>query len=297
MKFHNSLVIILLVSISLLFSCQREASRGALSGEEGKVVSSDDVSIHYNVYGQGEIALVFVHGWCTDMSIWAEQIPSFFVNYKLVSIDLPGHGKSGLDRKIWTMEAFGRDVVAVVEQLDLKKVVLVGHSMGGPVILETARLIPERVLGLIGSEAFSDLYVQKYSFQEIEHSLAMWEDDFVMRMREFAWRSYFNRNSDRSLIKRIGLKMAATPPDIALGSLEELLKYDGSKAFQEIQCPVREISSDILVPTFKVAEVYSKSLSVDSMPGAGHFIMLEDPIDFNRLLAKHISEFVMESYK
>ena len=76
MKISNSLVIILFVFISLFFSCQREAGRGTPPADKGEAVSSDDVSIRYKAYGQGEIALVFIHGWCTDMSIWKEQIPS-----------------------------------------------------------------------------------------------------------------------------------------------------------------------------------------------------------------------------
>ena len=94
------------------------------------VLSSDNVPIYYEVQGDGEPALVFIHGWCCDRSYWREQMGEFAQQYKVVTVDLAGHGESGLDRKAWTMSAFGEDVVAVVESLGLDKVVLIGHSMG-----------------------------------------------------------------------------------------------------------------------------------------------------------------------
>src|SRR6185369_10787554 len=65
------------------------------------------------------------------------------------TIDLPGHGESGLDRKSWTVENYGDDVKTVVTKLNLKRVVLVGSSMGGPIALEAARRMPDRVVGIV----------------------------------------------------------------------------------------------------------------------------------------------------
>ena len=93
-------------------------------------ISVDGVPIHYDVQGNGATALVFVHGWCCDRHYWDRQV-SHFPHYTVATLDLAGHGESGRDRTRWTMPAFGQDVVAVVEQLGLEQVVLIGHSMGG----------------------------------------------------------------------------------------------------------------------------------------------------------------------
>jgi pimeloyl-ACP methyl ester carboxylesterase len=119
-------------------------------------ISADGVSIAYEVRGEGEPALVFIHGWCCDRSYWEEQTPHFAEKYKVVAIDLAGHGESGLDRKEWTMKAFGEDVVAVVNKLNLEQAILVGHSMGGFVILEASSLMPKRVIGLVGADTLGD---------------------------------------------------------------------------------------------------------------------------------------------
>jgi pimeloyl-ACP methyl ester carboxylesterase len=113
------------------------------------VHSADGVPIAYEVHGQGSPALVLVHGWSCDRGYWKEQIEYLAPQYQLVLVDLAGHGASGLGRKDYTMAAFGEDVAAVVDRLGLKSVVLVGHSMGGDVVVEAARRLQGRVIGLV----------------------------------------------------------------------------------------------------------------------------------------------------
>src|SRR5262245_20454415 len=113
------------------------------------VTSPDSIQIAYEVHGNGTPALIFVHGWSCDRSYWQGQLEPFSRNFKVVAIDLAGHGESGLSRKSWTIEAFGADVAAVVKKLNLQRVVLIGHSMGSNVIAEAARQLPGRVAGLV----------------------------------------------------------------------------------------------------------------------------------------------------
>src|SRR5438128_7790136 len=112
---------------------------GGSATRDGTAHSTDGVPIHYTVSGAGEPALVFVHGWAIDGRYWDAQVPVFARTHRVVTLDLAGHGRSGRDRQDWTVAAFGQDVRAVVEALHLSKVVLIGHSMSGNVILEAAR--------------------------------------------------------------------------------------------------------------------------------------------------------------
>ncbi|MFC2038592.1 alpha/beta fold hydrolase, partial [Chloroflexota bacterium] len=121
------------------------------------VNSADGVSIAYSVSGSGSPPLVFVHGWCCDKNYWDPQLSHFSQNHKVVAIDLAGHGDSGLERDEWSMSAFGEDVAAVIRELDIEQVILIGHSMGGPVIIEAAQIVPERIAGLIGVDTFQDI--------------------------------------------------------------------------------------------------------------------------------------------
>src|SRR5713101_3465630 len=119
-----------------LFSLLFAALATAPPPGDGLARSADGVPIHFTVSGAGSPALVFVHGWAIDGRYWEQQVPVFARSHRVVTLDLAGHGRSGRERKDWTVESFAQDVRAVVDALGLKKVVLVGHSMSGNVILE-----------------------------------------------------------------------------------------------------------------------------------------------------------------
>ncbi|MGI0150297.1 MAG: alpha/beta fold hydrolase [Thermoplasmata archaeon] len=144
---------------------------------QGTVKSTDGVDIRYEVEGRGAPAIVFVHGWSCDRTYWRAQIEHFAKSHLVVAIDLAGHGDSGPGRKDWTIEAFGADVRAVLEALDLRDAVLVGHSMGGPVIVEASRLAPDRVAALVAVDTLADVE-GKMSPEELEGFLAPMRADF-----------------------------------------------------------------------------------------------------------------------
>src|SRR5262249_26034392 len=112
-------------------------------------ISADGVPIHYEVQGHGTPALVFVHGWCCDRYYWDRQAAHFAPHDTVVCLDLAGHGTSGPARTPWTIPALGEDIVAVVEQLGLAQVVLIGHAAGGLGLIEAARRLPTTVIGVV----------------------------------------------------------------------------------------------------------------------------------------------------
>src|SRR3984957_15819293 len=112
--------------------------------------SVDGIPIHSTVRGTGPKTVVFVHGWTCDESSWREQVPFFEKNYRVITLDLPGHGKSGSPKNgPLTMELFAKSIEAVRVEEKAGKIGVVGHSMGTPVIREYARLYPANVAGLV----------------------------------------------------------------------------------------------------------------------------------------------------
>ena len=137
------------------------------------VPSKDGTPISYEIYGSGEPTLVFVHGWSCDARYWRAQVPHFSRNHRVVTIDLAGHGHSGASRSRYTMRAFGEDVRAVTEATGSAGVILIGHSMGGSVIAEAARLMPDRVVGLIGIDTLENVEYRltREEFERCSHPL------------------------------------------------------------------------------------------------------------------------------
>lgn len=289
----------LIFGLAFLFgiiSCQMQPGINKLLVEEGDVPSADGNAVHYKLYGKGDVCLVFVHDWCTNMKYWDKQIPSFGVNFKAVTIDLVGHGQSGTGRTVWTMEAFGQDVAAVVEKLDLQKVVLIGHGMGGPVILEAAKLIPGRAIGLVGADSFTDLYMKGIDEAKIQLAMRPYQENYQEQIREYVRLSWFSPKSDHDLMSKIILDMIKTPKDVALGALEELQRYDATDSFKQVRLDVRGVQTTHMDVSYDVTQTHAKSIWVEYLDGLGHFIMMEAPQAFNRHLANFINEFVTGTY-
>src|SRR3989442_14822117 len=118
-----------------------------MAAASGTVTTPDGVRIHYETAGKGRPARVPVHCWTCDSSFWKDQIARLAKTRQVVTLDLAGHGRSGRTRTDYTMQAFGEDVKAVADELKLDRLVLVGHSMGGAVILEAAKRLGARVRG------------------------------------------------------------------------------------------------------------------------------------------------------
>src|SRR4051812_26410100 len=150
--------IIVALSVGLLIATGHAAApKPSPAPKPLTVPSADGVPIAYEVHGSASPALILVHCWSGDRSYWKEQIDELSPQFELVLIDLAGHGESGMGRRNYTMESFGEDVAAVVEKLDLKGVVLVGHSMGGNVVVAAAKRLRERVAGVVWVDTYRTL--------------------------------------------------------------------------------------------------------------------------------------------
>jgi pimeloyl-ACP methyl ester carboxylesterase len=255
---------------------------------EGRALSADGIPIVFEMSGAGTPTLVFVHGWSCDRSYWTHQVTAFVDRHEVVTIDLAGHGDSGVSRAEWTMPAFGEDVVAVADQLRLDRMVLIGHSMGGDVIVEAARRLPGRVIGLVWVDAYRTLGEPR-SDEELATFLAQLRADYATTTRDLV-RQMFLPTSDKSLVEWVAADMAAAPPEIGIGAAEHARTFEPSLilALSELQMPVVAINPDD--GPSDIEALRRHGVRTVLMPGVGHFAMLEDPSAFNRLLDETIRE-------
>ncbi len=256
--------------------------------QQQNVFSKDGVRINFFVEGEGEPALIFVHGWSCDKSYWDNQVKEFSPKYKVVTIDLAGHGESGMNRKNYTMELFGEDVAAVVNELGLKKIILIGHSMGGAVVIEAARILKDKVIGLVGADTFQNLG-ETMTTEQIEPFLKPFREDFKTHAFEFV-KTMFPPTADPDLVKKIADDMSSAPPEVAISAMENMFKDNAITALKEINVPIIGINCDLYPVREEENRKYVKSYELKMMKGVGHFVMLEDPAKFNQLLNEAINE-------
>ncbi|MCK5206041.1 MAG: alpha/beta hydrolase, partial [Desulfobacterales bacterium] len=185
------------------------------------VPSKDGTPISYEIYGAGESTLVFVHGWSCDARYWRAQLPHFAENHRVVMLDLAGHGHSGTTRSQYTMRAFGEDVKAVIEATGSRRVILIGHSMGGSVIAEAARLMPNRVKGLIGVDTLENIEYP-ITREELKKMIAPLEKDFRAGSRQFV-EEMISPQTDPQLREWILSDMSAAPPAVALSAMNNMM--------------------------------------------------------------------------
>lgn len=256
------------------------------------VPSSDGVPIAYECHGTGQITLLFVHGWSCDRSYWREQVAFFSNGFKVVLVDLAGHGQSGFGRKDYTMRAFAEDVAAVVDSLDAQKVILIGHSMGGGVIAETARLLPDRVIGLVGIDTLQDVGYSMTS-EELEEMVRPFEEDFASGVRDFL-STMFVPESDKKLAEWIRADMAAAPREVAISAFREYIgQYvsgEAAEVFRHVQVPVYCLNTTSWPTAAESNRKHIRAFQVMIMEHVGHFLMLEQPEQFNELLVQIIAK-------
>jgi pimeloyl-ACP methyl ester carboxylesterase len=227
--------------------------------------------------------MVFVHCWACDQHLWDAQLARFAPSYQVVTLDLAGHGTSGRERQDYTVGAFAEDVKAVVEALDLKSVVLVGHSMGGPVALEAAGRLGSRVVMVIPVDTLLDVD-QRSDPKETEGALAAMKADFPGAVSKFIRAYMFTPTSDPHLVERIVDQISSFPPAIGISALRHTWSFDAATALDAIKVPIHAVNADKFPTNLAAERRHAPQFEATIMTGVGHYLMLEDPERFGELL-------------
>jgi pimeloyl-ACP methyl ester carboxylesterase len=258
------------------------------------VPSKDGVPISYEIYGSSEPTLVFVHGWSCDARYWREQVPLFSKTHRVVVLDLAGHGHSGMGRTKYTMGSFGEDVKAVTEATGSQRVILLGHSMGGSVIVEAARLMPDRVMGLIGVDTLENVEFP-FTREEVKKMMAPLEENFAAACRPFVSQMIYT-NTDAQLREWILADMSAAPPAVAMSAMNEMMEQfitgEAAKAVEHVRAPIISVNGDLWPINFEANRRHMQSYDAIILKNADHFLMMNRPSEFNRALEQAIQRIV-----
>jgi pimeloyl-ACP methyl ester carboxylesterase len=265
----------------------------AADGAPQITTSRDGVHIQYRVYGSGDPAVVLVHCWSCDSSYWNAQIAPLEALYTVVTVDLAGHGASGRNRTDWSIASFADDVVAAVRAVNSRRIVLVGHSMGGAVVLEAASRIGEPVIGIVGVDTFKRIDQPPPSQAAVDKRIAEFRADFIGTTRAFVTESFFTAKSDPQFIRKIADDMALAPPEVAIGSIAAVNAADFRDRLPRVTVPIVAINSDLAPPTDearirKMAPTFRAVVIEDT----GHFLHMEDPERFNPVLLRELAAIV-----
>src|SRR5262249_16268018 len=247
------------------------------------VRAADGLNLVCDVGGKGETALVFLHGWGGDRQYWKHQMEAFAPEYRVIAVDQAGRGEAGKERKEWTLAGLAADVEAVVKELGLKRVILVGHSMGGPIGLAAAKRMPGVVIAVIGADTLHNVE-HKMPEDQVKKFMDAFDKDFKGTMRG-GLRMMLPEKTDAELVKSILSRAEAQDPKMALALMRDLVKADTKVLLKEAKVPVRCINAAPGLPLAiaTAPDVNKKYADFDAviMEGVGHYPMLERPGEFN----------------
>ena len=264
--------LLVLIPILLLTGCA--SMRSNVVGARAR--SFDGTEVVYDARGRGEPALVFIHGWCCNRGQWNAQMDQFDDDHRVVAIDLGGHGESGRTRGHWTIPDYGHDVEAVVKAQRLDRVILVGHSMGGPVALLAAARMPDRVIGVIGVDTLHDVS-KKFDKEAMAPILQQLADDFPGFLGRFMQQNgTANPDADAALVDRLTRDALANDPKMALDLMRSFLEFDVAAVLKACPAPVRCINaSGAAWPTnIEVNRQYSDFDAVEIIMACSNFTIV-----------------------
>lgn len=289
---HRRAIIRMTPLLGFFLGCVFFTAAAAGEGTLGVVPSADGTPIAYEVRGSGEPTLILVHGWSCDARYWREQLAYFTVQHRVVTVDLAGHGQSGVGREDYTMRSFGEDVRAVADAVGGNQVILVGHSMGGLVIAEAARLLPGRVLGLIGVDSLHNLDFP-VTEEHAAEMIASLEADFPAACRQFA-AAMILPETDADLAEWIQADMASAPEEVALSAMrrymEQWITGAGPSLFEELPLPVVAVCADLWPVNAEANRQHMRSFEAIVLEGTDHFLMLGAAEKFNSALEEAIAK-------
>lgn len=264
-----ALTCLILALAFALTACQTDTAP-----RDGTTTSADGVEIAYTVAGAGP-NVVLVHCWCGHRGLHRSAMDDLANDHRVLALDLAGHGESGGQRADYTMSAFAGDVLAAMDAVGMDRAVLVGHSMGGTVVLEAARQAPERIVGLVGIDNLHQVE-KMFTREQLDQFMAPMRADFAGFMPPFV-AGMMPAEADSAQLQLVTDTMLQTAPAVGVSAFENLFAYDMPATAEAYRGRLHLVND----PVYPVAEQQWRDRGVDLqitwLEGVKHFPMVSAP--------------------
>jgi pimeloyl-ACP methyl ester carboxylesterase len=250
--------------------------------------SINGLKTFYEVEGKGK-PLVLVHGAGGATTYWFNQLSGLSSEFRVIAIDLPGHGKSEPLKGKPSIEQYAKHLDAFINGMKLSKVVLLGHSMGGLIVQHITLNHPEIVEKLIIVDSSAKFPGRSGSGPSFRHAASM--DANTIAASLFSQKT-LRKTDATSLMKQIIRGMS---PEFALNVLlrdfELADEVDFTGRLKAIGAPTLIVhGADDVLPVSLANYLHEniKGSKLEIIPDAGHMVMMEKPTEFNNAIMKFI---------
>lgn len=250
---------------------------------------NDGLRVRYLTEGKGNMTMVLIHGWTCSAAFWRMQAVDFSRQYRVISIDLPGHGKSDKPQGVqYSVPLFAQAIDAVMRDAQVTRAIIAGHSMGVPVAAQAIVDHPERFVGFIAVDGA----IWRPRSTEVRTVARTARASFAQRLRnDYVGTASSNVES---------MFMPATPIELREEIRERMLTtpaYVAASASENLSASDVWTHAPLTVPTLAVVggkqrsddrralyEEYFPNMRFELWEEAGHFLMMEQPARFNQLV-------------
>ena len=275
-------------------SIQEQKNAAANKTEKSSAPNShfttlDGTKIHYVDYGKGDDALVLIHGWTMNVDNWRDQIPDLAKQYRVIAVDLPGHGKSDKPEGTYSMEYFARAVDAAMQDARVKRGVLVGHSMGTPVARQFYRKYPAKTLGVVAVDGVLAPLADKATMERMMAGFRApnYRDTVAQMLAQM-----YGPNLSTEAQDRIKTSAMSTPQYVLVSAMEGMAD-PAIWGDDKINLPVLAImaKNPFFPPNIEeITRRKAPQLEFYMWDGVGHFLMMEKPKEFNQAVITFVDK-------
>lgn len=259
------------------------------------IVSSGDTPIYYETSGTGP-AVVFIHSFLCDGSLFEHQVKAVAATCKVVNVDIRGHGRSGSADSAFTIQDVVKDVLTVLDNEQVGTAVWVGLSIGGFVAMQAALNFPSRVraLVLMGTEAGPQSFLKKMQDVGLKWGLQALGPKTLAPGICSALFGKSTRQTNPALVNAYKLKFQEMRVKSICNCIGAVMTRDDLRPLLgQLKCPTLVVvgEEDVPLPEAKSREIAQKisPSTLVVVPGAGHLSAIEQPTEVTLALTKFLS--------
>lgn len=244
-------------------------------------ITANNAKLAFRRAGDGETALIFIHGWMASGAVFEQQLEGLSENYQVIAPDLRGFGESEKSQIDYTLDVYRADLHALIQELKLEKSVIIGWSMGGAIVIDYAISFPDEISALI----LLDTTPIMAEVDDFPHIQPPRNADFTELM--------FPENNTENYEKMIRDISKQTNREIALNAVKNVGSADLRPVLSEISVPTAIMhGTNDKICFYSAARYMQKQIPksiIIPFIGKGHAPFLTDADNFNKQLRDYLS--------
>ncbi len=249
--------------------------------------TEDGIRIAYQDRGGGNPPIVFIHGIYGSHQAFSHQVAYFAPRHRCIGVDLRGHGESDKPDQVYSMDRYADDVAELLQHLGTPPAVLVGHSMGGQVVISVAARHPSLVRAVASLDSPSNVPGWQKRFHSPFDHLITFDGPYREGVRRFLAAAYLPTD-DPSWVGGLEERLAQIPDHMIVRAWDAMKAYEPSDTLRRMNCPYLYVDSGQPDLDFDRIRALCPQLVVGKTVGAGHKALQDVPDQINAMLNRFI---------